>query len=91
VLPLAVRWTVPFAAAMGFVAFATAVGWVVWLFILSRLPASVAGIGSLATPVLGVVMAALQLHEVPTPRELCGMAAIVTALGLNALPSRRKE
>ena len=91
VLPLAVRWTVPFAAAMGFVVIATALGWVVWLFILSRLPASVAGIGSLATPVLGVAMAALQLHEVPTPRELCGMAAIVTALGLNALPSRRKE
>lgn len=91
-LPLEVRWTVPFVAAMGFLAiFANALGWVVWLFVLSRVPASVAGIGSLATPVVGVGLAAVQLHEVPSPRELCGMACIVTALGLNALTPERKE
>jgi drug/metabolite transporter (DMT)-like permease len=88
VLPLAVRWTVPFVAAMGFLAvFATALGWVVWLFILSRVPASVAGLGSLATPVVGVAMAAVQLHEIPAPMELGGMACIVTALALNAVTS----
>ena len=33
---------------------------------LARLPAGVAGIASLATPVLGVAFAALQLHEIPS-------------------------
>ena len=45
-----------------------ALGWFLWMFILSRLPAGVAGIASLATPVVGVVSAAIQLHEFrPSP------------------------
>lgn len=88
VLPIAVRWTAPFVAAMAFlVLLATALGWALWLFILSRLPATAAGIGSLATPVVGVVIAALQLHELPTAREIGGMLCIAAALGANAVAS----
>ena len=87
-LPIEVRWTAPFVAAMGFlVLLATALGWALWLFILSRLPATAAGVGSLATPVVGVTIAALQLHELPSARELGGMLCIVVALGANALAS----
>jgi drug/metabolite transporter (DMT)-like permease len=85
VLPVHVRLTGAFVASMAFLAvFSTAVGWALWLFLLSRLPASVAGLSSLATPVVGVALAAAQLHEVPSRSELAGMACIVTALVLNA-------
>ena len=84
-----VHWTVPFVLAMAFMSLlGGALGWVLWLFILSRLPAGVAGIASLATPVVGVVAAAIQLHEIPSTTELIGMACIVVALVLNALPVR---
>ncbi|HEY6101299.1 MAG TPA: DMT family transporter [Anaeromyxobacter sp.] len=83
--PWHVRWTAPFVASIAFLAVvATALGWALWLFVLARLPASVAGVASLATPVVGVLAAAVQLHETPTPRELMGIACIVVALVVNA-------
>jgi drug/metabolite transporter (DMT)-like permease len=60
-----------------------ALGWFLWMFILSRLPAGVAGIASLATPVVGVLAAALQLHEIPSPGQLAGMTLILIALVVN--------
>ena len=48
------------------------------------MPAGVAGIASLATPVVGVLSAAIQLHEIPPPAELAGMGLIVIALVVNA-------
>jgi drug/metabolite transporter (DMT)-like permease len=74
--------------AFGFVGLiAQSLGWLLWAFILSRLPAGVAGIALLATPVVGVCAAALQLHEIPSHAELAGMVLIVIALVVNALPS----
>jgi drug/metabolite transporter (DMT)-like permease len=82
-----VHWTASFIAAMAFMSIGgAALGWFLWMFILSRLPAGVAGIASLATPVVGVLAAALQLHEIPSRSELAGMALIVVALVVNAIP-----
>jgi len=82
-------WTPTFVAAMAFLAIVgTSFAWFLWLFILSRLPAGVAGLASLATPVVGVTAAALQLHEIPSRTELIGMSLIVAALGLNAASAR---
>jgi drug/metabolite transporter (DMT)-like permease len=67
-----------------------ALGWFLWMFILSRLPAGVAGIASLATPVVGVLAAAIQLHEIPSRGELTGMALIIVALVINAIPTQRE-
>ncbi len=86
-VPEHVRWTASFVLSMSYmVVISQALAWVLWLFILSRLPAGVAGIASLATPVLGVLFAALQLHEIPTGTELVGIALIVAALVANARP-----
>ena len=83
-----VRWTGSFVASMAFMSIGgAALGWFLWMFILSRLPAGVAGIASLATPVVGVLAAALQLHEIPSLSELIGMALIVAALVVNAIPA----
>ena len=85
--PAPIRWTGSFVAAMAFMSVGGgALGWFLWMFILSRLPAGVAGIASLATPVVGVLAAALQLHEIPSPAQLAGMTLIVVALVVNARP-----
>ena len=84
-----VRWTASFFAAMAFMSVGgAALGWFLWMFILSRLPAGVAGIASLATPVVGVLSAAIQLHEIPSRSELSGMVLIVVALIVNGIPAR---
>jgi drug/metabolite transporter (DMT)-like permease len=88
IVPGEIRFTQSFIAAMAFISIGgAALGWFLWMYILSRLPAGVAGIASLATPVVGVVSAAIQLHEVPSVTELIGMVLIVGALVVNALPA----
>ncbi|HEX6834003.1 MAG TPA: EamA family transporter [Rudaea sp.] len=60
--------------------FAGAMAWALWLFVVKRLPAGVAGIASLATPLLGVFFAWLQLGETPDAMEGIGIALIALAL-----------
>jgi drug/metabolite transporter (DMT)-like permease len=89
VSPFHVRWTPPFIASIAFLAIgATAFGWALWLFILSRLPAGVAGLGSLATPVVGLALAAVQLGERPSRTEMVGIACIVGALAVRSWTAR---
>ncbi len=56
-----------------------------WFAALQRLPASVAAIGTMATPVIGVVAAAIVLHE---PLGLSQIAALVMVLSGVALATR---
>jgi drug/metabolite transporter (DMT)-like permease len=92
IVPEHVRWTTSFVVSMAFLGILGAgLAWFLWMFILSRLPAGVAGIASLATPVVGVVLSAIQLHEIPSTTELIGMVLILGALVVNALPARRVE
>ncbi len=44
------------------------VAYVAWFAALARLPASIAAIGTMAVPVIGVVVSALALHEPLGPR-----------------------
>jgi drug/metabolite transporter (DMT)-like permease len=62
-----------------------ALGWFVWLYALRVLSAGRAGLGTLATPVVGVVAAWIQLGERPGPAQTIGMALIVAALGVVTL------
>ncbi len=61
---------------------ATALAWLLWLFVLDRLPAGVAGLSSLAVPAVGVLSAWVELGEQPSLAEGAGMALIALALGL---------
>ncbi|MFT4277291.1 MAG: DMT family transporter [Rhodopseudomonas sp.] len=56
-----------------------------WFAALRRLPASVAAIGTMATPVIGVVTSAIVLHE---PLGLGQIAALVMTLAGVALATR---
>jgi drug/metabolite transporter (DMT)-like permease len=76
-------WSGAFVGALAFnVLLANALAWVLWLWILRALPAGIAGLGTLAIPVVGVISAAVQLGERPSPVEAGGMALIVAALAL---------
>lgn len=87
-----IEWSGAFIAALAYnVIPATAISWVLWLFVLRVLPAGIAGISTLATPVIGIVSAALQLGERVSMAEGFGMGCILAALLVLVVPglSRR--
>lgn len=71
--------------------FATALAWLLWLFVLDRLTAGVAGLSALAVPAIGVLSAWLELGESPSAAELAGMACIAVALALLSWLSLRAD
>jgi drug/metabolite transporter (DMT)-like permease len=58
----------------------SAVAWALWLFVVERLPAAIAGIASLVTPLLGVLLAWAFLDERPDLAETAGILLIARAL-----------
>jgi drug/metabolite transporter (DMT)-like permease len=56
------------------------VAYVAWFAALARLPASIAAIGTMAVPVIGVVASALALHETLGPGQIA--ALIFTLAGV---------
>jgi drug/metabolite transporter (DMT)-like permease len=87
----AVDWSWPFLAAIGFSAFlGSAFSWMLFYYALARLPAGLAGLGTLATPVIGVFAAWIHFGERPSMVDATGMLLIVGGLLLLALvPARR--
>jgi drug/metabolite transporter (DMT)-like permease len=75
-------WGAPLLAALIYNGvLASALAWALWLFVVKRLPAGVAGLSSLITPLLGVLLAWWVLDERPDRFELVGIALIAIALG----------
>lgn len=64
------------------------VAWSLWLFVLRNLPASIAGLSTLAVPVCGVLFSWWLLHENPGKVEGCGIALIVLALAMISIKRR---
>jgi len=80
-----VIWSNEFIAALLFTAvIATGLGWMLFYYALRRMSAGMTGLGTLATPVLGVLFAWLQLGERPSAMEAIGMLLIAVGLGLLA-------
>jgi drug/metabolite transporter (DMT)-like permease len=61
---------------------ATAGGWLMWQYVLNRMPAGTTSLASLAVPVVAMIASALQFDERLRPAELSGAALITIALGL---------
>ncbi len=77
------EWSAPFIWALAYnVVLGNALAWLLWMFALRKLSAGAAGLGTLATPVIGVAAAWLQLGERPTAGEAAGMALIIAALAI---------
>jgi drug/metabolite transporter (DMT)-like permease len=73
-------WSWIFCAVM-----VTAVSSLLWLYLLRRLPANLAGLSTIGAPVVGVLASWLQLGEHLSVAEIVGMALVVAALGLLGL------
>lgn len=87
-----VQWTPYFIGALIYNAlFGTAVGWLLWLYSLHKLPAGAASLGTLATPVVGVLAAWVQLGEKPGASEGWGMLLIGVGLALLVLLGIRQH
>jgi drug/metabolite transporter (DMT)-like permease len=90
-----VDWTPYFWLVLVYCTLAGSVaGWLLWLFILQRLPAGIAGLSIMAVPALGVLFARLQLGEQPSAAEWAGMLLIGASLAMlswHALTSRAAD
>lgn len=81
-----IHWTGSFVGALIYNAIpGSAIAWLLWLYALKNLPAGIAGLGGLITPVVGVLAASWQLGERPEPLETVGMGLILVALALATL------
>lgn len=77
----AVDWTWQMLAALAFNGIlASGVAWILWLFVVQRLPANVSGMASLVTPLLSIGFAWLILAEVPDAAEAVGIVLMIVAL-----------
>lgn len=82
----AVRWTPYFTIGLLYSSIVSqGLALVLWFFILSRLPAGVASMGTLATPVVGMIAASIELGERPSALEAWGILLILIALALLSL------
>lgn len=80
-----IQWTPYFTVALVYnIVFTSAVAHILWFFALRELPAGMAGMGTLATPLIGVLSASLELGERPSPPEVAGIVLILSALALLA-------
>jgi drug/metabolite transporter (DMT)-like permease len=80
------EWTGSFVAALLYNIFlGTGTALLLWFYALRALPAGTAGLLSLATPVVGVVAAWIQLGERPGAAEALGMVLILCSLAFLAL------
>lgn len=86
----AIEWSAPFVWGLAYNAvLASGLAWALWALVVQRLPATVAGIVSLAVPLCGVLLAWLLLGERPDAWEGLGIALIGAALiGISRAPPR---
>lgn len=84
----AITWNAPFVWGLAYNAvLASGLAWVLWALIVQRLPATVAGIVSLAVPICGVLLAWVLLGERPDVWEAAGIMLIAIALvGISRAP-----
>lgn len=91
----AIDWTPAFVGGLAYsVVMASSLAWLLWLFVVQRLPATVAGLSGLAVPVTAVLMAWAILHERPDRWEGIGIVLIACGLlavsGLGRKPSAER-
>ena len=68
-----------------------ALAFVLWTYVIDRLPAGIAGLGTLAVPVIGMTTSRIHLHEDVGFWEGWGIALIVAALTLLSLIRLREQ
>jgi drug/metabolite transporter (DMT)-like permease len=78
-----IAWTPFFGAALAYNAvLSSGLAWLLWTYVVERLPANVAGLSSLVIPIAGIGFAWLLLGERPSRVEGIGILVISAALVL---------
>jgi drug/metabolite transporter (DMT)-like permease len=79
----AIDWQPWFVGALAYNAvLSSGVAWLLWTFVVERLPTNIAGLSSLIIPVAGIGFAWWQLGEQPSVSEACGIVLIGAALAI---------
>jgi drug/metabolite transporter (DMT)-like permease len=60
----------------------TCLGSFLWLYVLRELPAGIAGLGTMGTPVVGLLASWAQLGEQPALLEIVGMVVILAGMAI---------
>ncbi|HET6546001.1 MAG TPA: DMT family transporter [Rhodanobacteraceae bacterium] len=77
----ALQWSGYFIGALAYNAvLSSGLAWVMWSFVVDRLPTPIAGLSSLTVPICGVLLAWVLLGERPSSMESCGIVLIAVAL-----------
>lgn len=81
-----IAWSWPFGLALLYNAVpASALAWLLWLYVAQRLPARVSGLSMLGTPVVSIVLAWIAYAERPGWITGLGMLCVLVALALLTL------
>jgi drug/metabolite transporter (DMT)-like permease len=84
------QWTPGFIAALAYNGvLASGLAWVLWSYVVARLPAGMAGLSSLVIPVAGIGLAWALLGERPSLPEAAGIVLIACALAIVSLRGMR--
>jgi drug/metabolite transporter (DMT)-like permease len=76
-------WSAAFDLSLAFTLLVTTcLGSFMWLYALRELPAGIAGLGTLGTPVFGILFSWAQLGERPTALEGAGMVIILVGMAI---------
>ncbi|MEO7323917.1 MAG: EamA family transporter [Dokdonella sp.] len=86
-----IEWSTYLIGALAYNAvLASGLAWLMWSYVVARLPANIAGLSSLVIPIVGVFFASALLGEQPSLPECIGIALIGVALALVNLRRLRK-
>jgi drug/metabolite transporter (DMT)-like permease len=84
-----IEWSGYFIGAIAYNAIgSTMIAWLLWHYILQKLPATISGLSSLIIPIIGVIAAWLELGEQPDLAEGIGIILILAALGVLPFAAR---
>lgn len=87
-----ILWAPQLLLGLGYMAVAaSALGWWLWLSVVQRVSATVAGMSALGVPVLTVILAWIVLSEQPTVLEAAGVVLIMAGLLAINLPMIKKR
>ena len=87
-----IAWTPAFIYGLTYsVVLASSLAWLLWLFVVRSLPTTVAGLSSLAVPVMAVVLGMFILDQYPDAFETAGIALIVAGLLAVSGAGRRRR
>jgi drug/metabolite transporter (DMT)-like permease len=76
-----IEWNAAFVAALAYNAvLASGLAWLLWSWVVERLPTAIAGLSSLVVPILGVLFAWALLGERPSTAEFAGIVLLALAL-----------